>query len=308
MRVTYNQQINTMLEDIRRHQEDIYRSQQVISTGKEVEKPSDDPVRARRIFEIDDELSRLGQYQQNLAHTRSNLQFAESELQLADDLFVEARALAVQGSTETTSPEDRIAIAERIDHILHEFASISNARRNGTYIFGGFNTREAPYQLIEDPANGQVIRVQDLPQGMDGIIQSIIGDDDKIQSNIPGTEIFQIGEPGDEGDAFQVLIDLRDALNNNDTAGIQESLDRIDGTSSRIRSIITKIGGMVQRLDSVDVRLENMNILYNERLQNEEEADLTEWIKAFELQRIALQSTMQIGTQVITTSLLNFIR
>ncbi|MDP8207696.1 MAG: flagellar hook-associated protein FlgL [Candidatus Electryonea clarkiae] len=308
MRVTQKSSIDALLGHVNRIREDLYQSQQVINSGVEVEKPSDDPMRARKIMMLNDQISRRNRFTENISSTMTKLHHTESELQSAEDLLVEARTLAVQGSTGTLNSDDRATLAVRVDQILHEMASVANSRHGESYLFGGFNTREAPYQMIEDSVTGDVTQVQDLPTGMDGTTYTIIGENEKIPSNIPGTEIFQTGSPGEDGDVFQVLIDLRDALRNDNLEGIQNSLDKIDDSADRIRLSISKLGGIVRRLENVDNRMKDLNLDSEEHLSKIQDADIALWAKDYELHRVALQNAMQIGTQVITSSLIDFIR
>jgi flagellar hook-associated protein 3 FlgL len=61
-------------------------TQQQISTGKRVNKPSDDPVAAARILKLDQELARVETYQRNVNLADNRLKQEESALASSVDI------------------------------------------------------------------------------------------------------------------------------------------------------------------------------------------------------------------------------
>ncbi len=307
MRISFQTSMNTLMGDLNEQRAELYRSQQVVSSTLEVEKASDDPIKARQIMQLNGELSQTDQFATNVEGAMTYLSFTDNELQNVQDLLTEARALAVQGATETMDESDRTAAAERVEQILNELVSIANSRHGDRYLFGGFNTQEAPYELDTDPATGETIQVQDLPSGMDGVIYANIGEQERVQMNIPGTDVFQTGAPGDSGDMFDVLIDLRDGLQDDDSEAIQDTITRFDDASDRVGIARAKVGGIIMRLENTENRLAADEVNKTQFLSDAQDADMAEWIQKLELQQIALEMAMEAGTQTFQQSLLNFI-
>ncbi len=307
MRITHNTRMNTMLVDLERKQNEIYNSQRILETGKEVEKSSDDPARAHQIMRLNDEISRRDQYSENVADAIANLGYAENEMVQLQDILQEARALAVQGAHGTYNEDDLEYLASRVDQILHEAVTIANARHEESYIFGGFNTQEAPYEMVLDATTGDIVMVQDLPSGMDGVINRIIEEGVELPVNIPGTDVFQTGDPAAEGDMFQVLIDLRDALRDGDIDSVETSIGDLDDSLDRVANTVTKIGGYINRLQNTELKLEDQNIASEEHRSEAQDADMAYWISEFQLQKITLESAMQLASKILPMSLVNFL-
>ena len=334
MRITNQMKQSQLLIDLGRLQNDVFISQKVLSTGVEVEKPSDNTSAARKIMLLRSQGNRRDQYGENIDDGIARLSYAESQLTRTDDLLKEVRTLTLQAANGSTTDADRASIAERIDQILNEMVSISNAKHEDQYLFGGFNTQDAPYNVVSDNTTGETIQVQDQVTGMDGRIYHMIADGEQVQINVLGSEVFQTGDPGDAGDMFQMLIDLRDALNDgieNDVdqdppavppvpgdpvytrpeydseTVISESLDLVDQFSERVRSKLTEVGSIVRRLMDTEDRHIDIGILEDEHLSAAQDADLTEWITKYQMQSLALQQAMKVGTQVLQASLVNFI-
>lgn len=334
MRITNQIKQNQLLIDLNRLQNEVFLSQKVLSTGKQIEKPSDDTAAARRIMLLRSQGDRREQYKKNIDDGIARLSYAETQLTQADDLLKEVRTLTLQASNGSTTDADRGSISTRIDQILHELVSISNSRHEDQYIFGGFNTQEAPYSTISDPATGETIGVQDQVDGMDGKIYRLSADGEQVQINVLGSEVFQTGDPGEDGDVFQMLIDLRDALadgidNDNEqdppavppvpgdpvytraqydsAAVIAETLDLVDEASERVRTKLTAVGSATRRLMDSEDRHIDLKILEDEHMSQTQDADMSEWISKYQMQMIALQQAMSIGGQVLQSSLVNFI-
>jgi flagellar hook-associated protein 3 FlgL len=337
MRITNQMKHSQLLIDLDKLQNEVFLSQQVLNTGKEVSKPSDDPAKARRIMSLESSKSRRSQYGENIDSGISKLGYTSVQLQRADDLMKEARTIALQGANGSTGDSERSSLSVRVDHMILELTSIGNSRINDQYIFGGFNTQDAPYTLISDPASGEVIRVQDRADNMDGVINQISSSGEYVQTNVLGVEVFQTGDPGDDGDMFQVLIDLRDALKDgigNDSEQldpadpafvpgvdtlysrpehssqevIAEALEKIDASSELIRTKVTIVGGTVKRLMNTEQVNEDLKLIEGEHLSKTQDADYTEWISKYQMQMLALQQAMQVGSQVLNSSMVNFIR
>ena len=75
----------------------------------------------------------------------------------------------------------------------------------------------------------------------------------------------------------------------------------------RVQTGLTDLGGRYNRLQSIEQSHMSLEFREEEDLSNAEDGELTEWITRFELQTIALQQAMAVGTQVLNSSIVNFI-
>ncbi|WP_029653685.1 flagellar hook-associated protein FlgL [Marinobacter daepoensis] len=117
----------------------LVNTQQQISTGKKVNKPSDDPVAAARILKLDQELKRIETYGRNADLADNRLKQEESTLASAVDLLQRVRELTVQAGNGTLSANDRQSISEELKERLDQLANIANTRdASGEYIFSGY--------------------------------------------------------------------------------------------------------------------------------------------------------------------------
>jgi flagellar hook-associated protein 3 FlgL len=117
----------------------LVNTQQQISTGKKVNKPSDDPVAAARILKLDQELQRSETYGRNANLADNRLKQEESTLASAVDIIQRVRELTVQAGNGSLSANDRQSISAELKERLGQLANIANTRdASGEYIFSGF--------------------------------------------------------------------------------------------------------------------------------------------------------------------------
>ncbi|WP_303291997.1 flagellar hook-associated protein FlgL [Marinobacter sp. SS5-14b] len=117
----------------------LVNTQQQISTGKKVNKPSDDPVAAARILKLDQDLKRVETYGRNASLADNRLKQEESSLASAVDIIQRVRELTVQAGNGSLSANDRKSISAELKERLGQLANVANTRdASGEYIFSGF--------------------------------------------------------------------------------------------------------------------------------------------------------------------------
>jgi len=167
------QELNTSLNN----------TQQQISTGQRVNKPSDDPVAAARILKLDQELSRVETYQRNVDLADNRLKQEESALESSVDVIQRIRELTVQAGNGSLSANDRRSISSELEERLGQLANIANTRdASGEYIFSGFQGSVKAFE--QDPSGSWVY------QGDEG--QRVLEIDDGVTVPISdnGKDIF----------------------------------------------------------------------------------------------------------------------
>lgn len=118
---------------------DLVKTQQQISTGKKVNKPSDDPVAAARILKLNQEVKRIETCERNANLADNRLKQEESTLASAVDIIQRVRELTVQAGNGSLSANDRQSISSELKERLGQLANVANTRdASGEYIFSGF--------------------------------------------------------------------------------------------------------------------------------------------------------------------------
>ena len=117
MRVTGGMMADTFIRNFLEKSEEIYKFQKMISSGKRISKPSEDPMGMTKVMGYRKTLCAIDQYSRNIAHGESWISIAGSTLGEVDNLLIRAKELAVSQASETSSAGTRTAVAEEIRQI-----------------------------------------------------------------------------------------------------------------------------------------------------------------------------------------------
>ena len=215
------------------------QTQEQISTGKRVNKPSDDPVAAARILKLDQELSRIETYQRNAGLAENRLQQEESALAGSVDVIQRIRELTVQAGNGSLSPNDRKSISSEMKERIGQLANIANTRdASGEYIFSGFQGSTAAFGK---DASGSWVYQGDEGQRVleidDGVTVPISDHGKGIYSSIPAA-VFAEGDPGNAAAARIDGIEVVDdgGLSAVSPDDITITVDTVAGTVSAVNS------------------------------------------------------------------------
>jgi flagellar hook-associated protein 3 FlgL len=212
MRVTPGVISAQIANALARAQEGLARQQAMISSGKRITTPSDDPGGASRALTVRSRGQAVDQFRRNLLEAKSSLGGADGALRSVLETLTRAREAAIQGSNDTLNATDRRALGEQVNQYLEELVSLANTRGGrGQYLFGGQETTTSPYAVTRD-ASGKISAVTPNARGIDGATPVEVNED-LVSIAVGGTSVF--GASTDTTFAFDVLIRLRDRLDQN---------------------------------------------------------------------------------------------
>lgn len=146
MRISTIQTFNRGIADIQRVSNAGNTTQEQISTGRRVLRPSDDPVAATRILQLNQEIAAREQYQRNITSVTNRLSLEDSVLSGVGELLQRVREIAVQLGSGSLSKEDRGFLAEEVNIRQQELLGLLNTKdSNGEFIFAGYKGSTQPF-------------------------------------------------------------------------------------------------------------------------------------------------------------------
>ncbi|MBT4609363.1 MAG: flagellar hook-associated protein FlgL [Gemmatimonadetes bacterium] len=300
MRVTTQMAVNTLVGNLNRSFGRMVRYQQELSSGSRLNNLSDDPAAVERSLSLRSEIRNIEQYQKNIDDGTGWLELSEANLGELETLFVEARGLAVQGASDTYDAQQRSSLAAQVDQFLEHAVSLSESRYRGRYIFAGTQTGEPPYDAIRDQ-EGKILALD--PAGdATGTIEREVADGVIMQVNVSGDSVY-------EGslNAFDVFIDLRDSLADNDVTKVRESLTALADMREKISAVRGEIGARVNRMELTRNILDRVTTEMSTILSEDEDVDLTSTIVNLQQEQDVFQAALASGSTVIPQSLMDFI-
>ena len=105
--------INAMLKQ----HETLSRTQQQVATGKKIFKPSEDPVAASRVVNLNDTLSSVNQHQKNVDAARARITLSEGVLANVVESIHRVRELSIQANNDSQNESTRSFIAAEVIQI-----------------------------------------------------------------------------------------------------------------------------------------------------------------------------------------------
>jgi len=205
MRVTNNMLIANMIGYLSTSLASMSKYQTMASTGKLIQKASDDPVIAARTLKLNTDMSVLTQYKKNADSAMAWMETTETAIRSLNMQLTEIRTRVVQASNSgTLVDDDRKAIASQVKQLKDEIINLANSSYSGRYIFSGYKS-DTP--LLD--ANGFFnIVVSQLEK-----IHYEVGVTNKLQVNVTGDSLFNLSDPVGYLPARSALVqDIDDVL------------------------------------------------------------------------------------------------
>ncbi len=150
MRISTSQLFNRSLNNIQEVNSALQNTQLQLSSGKKVQTPSDDPVAATRILQINQDLEVVEQYQRNIDLLENRLRQEDDLLGGINDIIIRVRELTIQAGDGSQNKDDKLFLASEIKERLSQLAGMMNSQDpSGEFVFAGFQGGTKPFQLNE---------------------------------------------------------------------------------------------------------------------------------------------------------------
>lgn len=142
--------ITRLLYQINNDQNAITDLQTQLSTGRRIQRLSQDPGAAIRALAAQRQLEFKTQVDTNIESADTLLTATESVLSQAQGIVTEVRALAVQVGNNTISLEERGAANAQLQAAYARLTELGNSKFQDQYIFGGSNVNSLPFKSVND--------------------------------------------------------------------------------------------------------------------------------------------------------------
>ena len=177
----FNQQ---QLKNFSSLNEEIQKTQNKISTGKNILLASDDPTGSVQLSGLQVILGRINQYNKNIESSNERLTLLDKNLENINTIMVRAQELIIQASSDVLGPSDRESLALEIDEMKQEILSIANAQdSNGSFLFSGYKTSTLPF--VKD--NDGLVNYN----GDRGVSSLSISESNVMQTTLDGGSVFE---------------------------------------------------------------------------------------------------------------------
>ncbi len=310
MRITDRMLHQNFLNNLDKNKAYLERIQDKLSSGKTVNRPSDNPIVVSRVMSLRTSFQEMEQYDRNMEDANSWLDASEAALNNLNHVLQRAREQAVYGAGGTLPPEAMRSISEEVNQLVKETVQVANTVFGDSYIFGGTHTTEPPFVLHEDD-NGRVLSVE------------YIGDLSELNYEVaPGVKIainasglgFGLTEQGEDDDkevasaVFDALLNLRDLLDTGDGKLVGDSIGAFDKVIDDVLSERASLGARSNRMFIALERSKNTQLEFTKMISRLEDIDLPRETIDFRVQQATYAAALKTGAQILQPSLLDFLR
>lgn len=168
MRITNTMMTNTTMRNVNKSKNNLYTTEQQMSSQKKISKPSDDPIIAIRALSLRTSLTEVEQYlKKNVPDADAWITLTETSLKNMDGLYTDILKYCTQGSTDSYETTNRSAIIQSIQQLKDAMYAEGNADSSGRYIFTGYRTDRALTFQNDGEINGVSYRINQSFTGSD---------------------------------------------------------------------------------------------------------------------------------------------
>jgi len=295
MRVTQSMLSNNMLRNLSNSNANMSKYMDQLTTGKKINRPSDDPVVAMKGINYRSQVSEIEQFQRNTGEVHNWMDNTDAALNTATQALQKLRELAVQASNDTYDAQERENIMKEVEQLKQHLEDIANTNVNGRYIFNGTNTNTSPFNDEgEFTPNTDKVTIE-VAGGM------------KLDANVNPEEVFGnglFGNPDEPGKLDRLIS----ALESNNQAGIEESIKDLDDSINQVINTRADLGARMNRLELVENRLAEQEIVATKTMSDNEDIDYAEAITKLITQESLHRAALSAGSRIIQPSLVDFLR
>jgi flagellar hook-associated protein 3 FlgL len=294
MRITQRMMTERAIEYMDENLKRLYQLQEKVASGKEFQRPSDNPSGVTSALNLRSVLKMNTAYLDSAATTESWMSATDFALIQTNQLATRALNLTRQGMSDTLGAEQRNTLAAELDMVLQQVLSVANTNHQGNYIFGGFQTVNPPFNLIDTNSDGTLDTV--VRNGDTGTINRLIGPNLTVVQNINGYNLFN--------DLMVAIMNARDALRNNGDPNqfnnLQSAIAALETQINNVNEALTTNGARQREVRLTKDRLEKSQIELKSLLSQKEDVNMTEAISYLQHQQTVYQTVLEVGKRAIS--------
>lgn len=290
-RITQQLMVDRSLFSLQTGLRRLAQSQEHISTGRLINRPSDSPTGTNDAMRLRAQLSADAQHATNAQSGLDYLARTDSTLTSMVDNVQRARDLIVQGgSTGSAGPDARAALAAELTQIREALLDLANTEHLGRPLFGGTDTGDT--YLADGTFAGDANEVS-----------RTIGEGQVVNVNVTGPAAF--GPDGNN--VFDVLATAITNMTSNPDA-LGASLSAIDVVQDRMLAAQADVGARVNRIEDAVTRLADAELDHTAALSEIENVDIAKAVVDLQMQEVAYQAALGATARVLQPSLMDFLR
>ncbi len=271
-----------------------------MSTGKRVNRPSDDPIAASQAVVLSQSQSQNSQFALARTFATQKVSLEDNVLSQVNAAITSAKEKLVNAGNGTLSDDDRLSLASDLQGIRDQLMNLANsADGNGRYIFAGYKTEAPPFDSVTGDYNGGTQAISQQVDTARNMVISHTGQQifESITSNakeLPGggygeTNMFKILDSAIS--ALTVPVDNDSAAAEVQNKAISDAQIGITNTQNNVLTVVADVGTKMNELEKLDNLGDDRALGQTQQMSDLVDVDWNSAISSYIMQQAALQAS-----------------
>lgn len=322
MRITQKNLTRAYLSGLNRNINQLSKSNERLSSGKRINKVSDNVTDAQKALKVRNQLRNNEQFVRNIQSIQNEISAQESSAMQMNEILIDVKELLVKAGSGINSDSDKLIIANEISQLNKSILQLVNVKTSDRYTFSGLNN-EVPIQV---DASGNVlfngVNVDDILEtdlDNDSIFIDIgiglkfdtqVDQSSVVQLNTSAIHLLGYGKNGNgtPNNLVSLLNKVVSDLKVGDVSQISEYQKQLSKSVDRVLVQVTDIGTRYAYLENSISRLENEKLNLTDQQNHLESIDYEEETILNKSYDMAYQISLQLGSKVLPLSIFDFMR
>lgn len=269
-----------------------------VTSGVRIHRPSDDPVGAARLLDVNTSISENAQYISNAESANTMLALQDTSMEQIISDLQSIREAVMESMNAPTSPEQMKIQAVKVKSGYDSLMTQANGKTPYGFMFSGFQEQ----QPFVETTTGSTY------QGDSNHRELRIGPANTLRTTFTGQELFLDGEPGK--DMFALTKEIKNqmdtgSINLTDARGWLKSLDT---QLQHVTHLRAQAGVRMNEAENVVDRYTERNTALNQEKSNLEDTDIPSSMIEINNKKAQIQATYQTIATLGNLSIFDYIK
>lgn len=310
MRITNSSMIRSHMYDVQEGLQRMDNLNRQIDSQKQINRVSDDPHKAIKIMNLNNEIKYAEKHNQNVEEVVGWMNNTDANLEEFGTLLGDIKNSILKVGNGTYSDEEMKAIQAEMNEKIKALGETLNTTHGGRYMFGGTSVDEPPVQIEEKDG---VVTLKLNPNINSEDLKAEISDGINLDYNVSASEIFN--KDGKNyldsiNDLSKLMNDIANGVDVEDNKKelLGDVKKNIDDFFNHTVDTRTKFGVKVNTAEKIK-DLNDENILNMKGVLSLEQ-DVNYVDKFIELKsaEMVYNASIQVGAKLIQPSILDYLR
>ncbi|ATG00647.1 MULTISPECIES: flagellar hook-associated protein FlgL [Gammaproteobacteria] len=283
-----------------------------MSTGKRVNRPSDDAIASSQAIVLSQAQSQNEQYKLGRTFAKQKVSLEDNVLGQVNTAISSAQEKIVYAGNGTLSDDDRLSLASDLQGIRDQLMNLANSTDgNGRFIFAGYKTETAPFDSATGTYSGgtesitqQVDSARTMAISHTGnqIFESITSNAQEVPGGGYGEQnMFKILDSAIA--ALKVPVDTDSAAAATQKLALDTAAVGIKNTQNNVLTVVADVGTKLNELDTLDSLGVDRALGQTKQMSDLVDVDWNAAISSYTMQQAALQASYKAFTDMQGMSL-----